>query len=137
MSMHMGKAHMNAQPTWQGFYDGRKDTYLNTDVSDKAQAAAMHVNFAPGLKQVPAAKTPAIYLVEGRAAANQLAVFGSEPGEADYSPLWHEVIVTWKSGAKAALLTSDNQINSLAAKGKLTARQTSVLLNCPIIKVGK
>jgi hypothetical protein len=28
------------------FYDGRRDTYVNTDVSDKKEAVMMHVNSA-------------------------------------------------------------------------------------------
>jgi hypothetical protein len=132
----MGTVTTVRQPAWLGYYDGHKDTYLNTDVSSKAQATAMHVNYAPGLASVPISHTPAIYLVSGRAVASQIAVFGSEPGESDYSPVWHEVSVTWKAGVTPVLLTSDNQLLSLATKGKLTVRQTHVLLNCPIIKVG-
>ena len=30
-----------SQPTFQGYYDGHKDTFLATDTSSKAQAAAM------------------------------------------------------------------------------------------------
>jgi hypothetical protein len=37
---------------------------------------------------------PEIYLVQSRSAKRQLAVFGSEPGKADYSPLWAETILT-------------------------------------------
>jgi len=79
---------------------------------------------------------PEIYLVEGKAAAGQLAVFGSEPGEKDYSPLWSETILTWKAGATPILLESDNQINAIEKKGTLTERDAHVVLNCPIVKVG-
>src|SRR5881275_3251862 len=65
---------------FQGYYDGHKDGYVITDVSNNAQANAWHVNFAPVLKSVKGA--PEQYFVSGRAAAGQLAVFGSEPGEA-------------------------------------------------------
>ena len=41
----MGKPSRIARPAFRGFYDGHKDTYLNTDVSSKAEAKAMHVNF--------------------------------------------------------------------------------------------
>ena len=51
--------------------------------------------------------------------------------------MWHEVIVKWKVSAHPVLLTSDNQIFSLQKKGKLTLRQNHVILNCPIVKVGK
>ena len=133
----MGPQMTVKRPAFQGYYDGHKDTYLNTDVSSKADAQAMHVNYSPVLKTVPLKSAPEIYLVEGKAAAGQLAVFGSEPGEATYSPVWKETILTWKASAKPVLIKSDTQINQLEKKGGLTERSTSTRLNCPIIKVGK
>ena len=120
-----------------GYYDGHKDTYLNTDVSDKAEAAAMHLNYAPVLKKVPLASAPEIYLVKGMAAPGQLAVFGSEPGEPSYSPIWKETLLTWKANATPVLITSDTQIDRLEKKGVLSERATSIRLNCPIVRVGK
>ncbi|MDQ2744247.1 MAG: hypothetical protein M3Z66_18405 [Chloroflexota bacterium] len=135
--LQMGPVQIARQRAWKGYYDAHLDTYLNTDVSTKAQAATMGINFAPGLASVPFGSTPAIYLVDGHTAAGQLAVFGSQPGEKDYSPLWHEVAVRFKSGVKPVLLTSDNQILAMGKKGKLTIRESHVILNCPITKVGK
>jgi len=135
--LHMGPIVMKSRPQWLGYYDSHKDTYLNTDVSDKGQAVAMHVNYAPSLADMPLSRTPAIYLVEGRAVGAQLAVFGSQPGEGDYSPLWREAIVQWKAHVKPVLLTSDNQILALAKKGKLVIHHSRTVLNCPIVKVGK
>lgn len=66
---------------------------------------------------------------------HQLAVFGSEPPDPSYSPLWQELMVTWKSGAKVVLLTSDNQILALRSKGQLKLKRTMVVLNAPSIKV--
>jgi hypothetical protein len=131
----MGPSKQTSRPAFQGFYDGHKDTYLNTDVSSKKEAAAMHVNYSARLGSIK--HLPEIYLVEGKAAAGQLAVFGSEPGEKDYSPLWSETILTWKAGAKPVLITSDTQIDAIEKKGTLTEHDAHVVLNCPIIKVGK
>ena len=77
-----------------------------------------------------------MYFVKGRAAAGQIAVFGSEPGESDYSPLWREIWVTWKANAKPVLLVRDDQINSLAKAGKLTMKMTNIVLNAPVTSVG-
>jgi hypothetical protein len=131
----MGAAKAISQPAFQGYYDGHKDTYLNTDVSSKTDATMMRINYSARLASIKG--LPEIYLVEGKAAAGQLAVFGSQPGEKDYSPLWAETILTWKPGAKPVLLTSDTQINAVEKKGTLTERDAHVVLNCPIIKVGK
>ncbi len=135
--LHMGPGMPGRHTTWKGYYDGHQDTYLSTDVSDRAQAMSMHINFAPALARTPPSATPAIYLVMGRATSTQLAVFGSEPGESDYSPLWREVDVQWKSSAKPVLLVRDDQIINLAKQGKITIRHTRIVLNCPIIQVGK
>src|SRR5437899_12411666 len=133
----MGPTTTIKRAAFHGYYDGHKVTYLNTDVSDKAEAKAMHVNYAPVLKSVPLKSAPEIYLVQGKAAAGQLAVFGSQPGETSYSPIWKETILTWKASATPVLIKSDTQINQLEKKGGLTERSTAVRLNCPIIKVGK
>lgn len=131
----MGRASKVSRPAFHGFYDGHKVTYLNTDVSKKADASAMHINYSATIGQVKG--LPEIYLVDGHAAAGQLAVFGSEPGEKDYSPLWSETLLTWKAGAKPTLITSDTQINKIEKTGKLTERDAHVVLNCPIIEVSK
>ena len=130
----MGKPSRIARPAFHGFYDGHKDTYLNTDVSSRADAKAMHINFSATIGKVK--DLPEIYLVQGRAAAGQLAIFGSEPGEADYSPLWSETLLTWKQGATPVVIKSDTQIDKIEKTGKLTERDAHVVLNCPIIKVG-
>ena len=131
----LGRASHKQLAQYQGYYDGHKDGYVITDVSSKSQATAMHINFSKELAGVKGA--PAQYFVLGHAAAGQLSVFGSEPGEDDYNPLWEEFFVTWKAGVKPVLLVKDDQIKGLAKKGKLTLRDAHVVLNAPIVKVGK
>jgi hypothetical protein len=130
----MGPVKKISRPAFLGYYDGHKDTYLNTDVSSRSGATMMHVNYSARLASIKG--LPEIYLVEGKAAAGQLAVFGSEPGEKTYSPLWDETILTWKAGATPIVLKSDTQINAVEKKGTLTERDGHTVLNCPIIKVG-
>jgi hypothetical protein len=124
---------MGTLNTYSGFYDGHKDAFVVTDVSNKSQAQALHVNYSAALGKVKGA--PAQYFVEGPAAKGQLSVFGSEPGESDYNPLWTEVTVTWHSGVTPVVLTSDNEIISMAKKGKLAMHETHLVLNAPIMKV--
>src|SRR5581483_4881594 len=107
--MMMGQAHTISQPAFKGYYDGHFVTYLSTDISSKTEAEMMHINFSASVGRVKG--LPEIYLVQGRSAAGQLAVFGSQPGEPDYSPLWDETILTWKAGSTPVLITSDNQVN--------------------------
>lgn len=68
--MMMGPSHSISQPSFQGYYDGHKDTYLSTDISSKAEAKAMHINYSASIAKVKG--LPEIYLVQGGAAAGQL-----------------------------------------------------------------
>ena len=125
----MGPTSKISRAAFHGYYDGHKDTYLNTDVSDKADAKAMHINYAPVLKTVPLSSAPEIYLVEGKAAARQLAVFGSEPGETSYSPIWKETIlnleVAWRLWASSTILRM-SKLNWAASCSRI-ARTSSTI----------
>ena len=133
--LRLGPSSSATTRAFKGFYDGHKDTFLVTDVSNKAQATALKVNFSRAIGAVKGA--PPQYFVKGTAAKGQLSVFGSEPGEADYNPLWEEFFVTWKPGMTPVLLVKDDQITSLAKSKKLTVKDAHVVLNAPITKVGK
>ena len=128
---NIGTPTMATQHVYKGYYDHHIDTYLLTDVSNKAQASAMHINYSKEIGTVKG--IPLQYFVKGRAAKGQLTVFGSEPGEPDYNPLWEETWVTWKPGATPVLLGRDDQINSLAKAGKLTITDAHIVLNAPIL----
>lgn len=132
----MGPMHRMAVASFTGFYDGHKDVFLSTDISSRSAASVEHINFSRKLGA--SAKTAEeIYMVNGRGATGQLPVFSSEPGEPTYTPLWHEEFVTWKVGVTPKLLVKDDQITNLEKQGMLSVRDTKIVLNCPIIKVGK
>jgi hypothetical protein len=132
----MGPMVHLSRPAFHGFYDGHKDTFLSTDVSDRAQAREMHINFSSALARVPMSSTPEMYMFAGRMAPGQLPVFASEPGESNYSPLWHEVVLTWKAGMTPTLLKSDTAVEGAIKAGKLVESHSHIVLNCPIVKVG-
>jgi hypothetical protein len=77
----------------------------------------MHVNYSARLASIKS--LPEIYLVEGKAAPGQLAVFGSEPGEKTYSPLWAETILTWK--VKAYNQVAGSRCRTSISSGNLVA----------------
>ena len=132
---NLGPSKMGTVAVWRGYYDHHVDTYVITDVSNKAQARAMHANYSA---EIGSAKgLPLQYFVKGRAARGQLTVFGSEPGESDYNPLWDEVWVTWKPGVTPVVLGQDDQIDALAKAGKLTMTDAHIVLNAPILTVGQ
>lgn len=127
----MRKAPLSA---FTGWYDNHTVLFLATDTSNQAEAMSEHINFSADLaKSLSSAET--IYMVTNGAFANRGAVFSSEPGESDYTPLWQEVMVAWKVPSQAVALGSDNQIKGLAKAGKVTLQMTRIVLNCPIIKV--
>jgi hypothetical protein len=130
----LGPALSTALPVYTAYYDGHKDTFVVTDVSNRAQAAAMHVNYSAALHAVKAA--PLQYFVEGPAAPGQLSVLGSEPGEPDYNPLWEEIVVKWNPGVSPVLLVRDDQIDTLAKQHKLTKTDLHVVMNAPEVSVG-
>ena len=134
-ALNLGPSSNAQEKTFSGYYDGHHDVYVVTDTSSKSQAKAMGINFSAALAAVKGA--PAQYFIQGAAAPGQLAVFGSQPGEKDYNPLWEELTVTWNAGVKPVLLTSDNQIKALAAKHKLTLTDLHIVLNAPILKIEK
>jgi hypothetical protein len=133
--LRLGPASAARTRAFKGYYDGHKDTFLVTDVSNKAQAAALKVNYSAAIGAVKGA--PPQYFIRGKAANGQLSVFGSEPGESDYNPLWEEFFVTWKPGVTPVLLVKDDQIKALAKSKKLTLKDAHIVLNAPITKVGK
>lgn len=132
---NLGSPKSTSEPVYRGYYDKHIDTYMLDDVSNKAQATAMHINYSAAIGTVKG--LPLQYFVKGRAAKGQLTVFSSEPGESSYNPLWEEAWVTWKSGVTPVLLGRDDQINSLASKGKLTVKDAHIVLNAPILAIGK
>lgn len=117
----------------KAYYDDHLDAFVSTDTSSKFFAKAMDINFSPVLASLKPHTFPEIYVVKGRSAPNQLTVLGSEPGESNYSPIWNRVTVTWNQGVTPALLTSDTQIDNREAAGDLTAKQTKLLFDCPVI----
>jgi hypothetical protein len=132
----LGPASHAQQTVYKGYYDGHLDRFLALDVSSKAQAAASHLNYAPLLAKTKGA--PPQYFFQGKAAAGQVSVFGlTEPGKPNYTPLWDVYWVTWKPGVTPTLMKVDDDINAAAKAGKLTVTDAHMVLNAPIISVGK
>jgi hypothetical protein len=123
-------------PAFPAYYDAHKDVVTVTDAYPKAAASQYHVNYAPSLGSVTPASQPLWYIVNGPAAAGQITVLGSEPGESDYSPLWRTAFVAWKAGTTPKVLTSDNMILDLAKKHELTVKYSNFLVNATVTSVG-
>lgn len=133
-------------PLLQGWYEGAVVFYITTDVSDAEVAKAKGANFAPRLAMALPVATPGtptrssvdkVYAVTN---FKQSSVFASAPRplghlnrEAAYSPLWQMVKVTWRPGASARVLTSEEAVLDAVEKGLVELQVTRVVLNCPIV----
>ena len=127
----MGPMSMAKLATWTGYYDDKKVTYLSTDTSSKDEAQRDHINYAPNLAK-SVASAGEIYLVTNGKFASRGPVFDSQLGDAGYTPLWQEVLVTWKDPNAAVALGKDDQI-TFGQEGKVTLKKTGIVLNCPLL----
>jgi hypothetical protein len=135
-TLTLGPSSTAQERVYKGYYDGHLDKFLALDVSNKAQATAAHLNYAPLLAKTKGA--PPQYFFQGKAAAGQVSVFGlTEPGKPNYTPLWDVYWVTWKPGVTPTLMKVDDDINAAAKAGKLTVTDAHMVLNAPIVAVGK
>lgn len=142
----VGNVTASHVPLLQGWYEGAVVFYITTDVSDAEVAKEKKANFAPRLAMALPVVTPGapirssvdkVYAVTN---FQQSSVFASAPRplghqnrETAYSPLWQMVKVTWRSGASARVLTSEEAVLDAAEKGFVELQPTQVVLNCPIV----
>ncbi|MBO6783680.1 MAG: hypothetical protein JJ899_10485, partial [Alphaproteobacteria bacterium] len=151
-----------------GFAGGRRLNYVSTE-SDIALVAALEgATHAPGLNSIPAdlddgafsAVEPIYVVVNGVSGAENGIRQGLESALADglsprnitgdipgqglgYSPLWasHPVVWTEEALTSRELLSSEVQVLSAAATGKLQGfggglvRSDGILVNCPVISI--
>lgn len=131
-------------PAVQGFYDGRKVTFIHTEVSDAKVAQTLTgmvsspVLVVPELAGIPASALGAVYVftngIEGPGPEGfQSDVFDSAPSDPSYSPLRALILVTWKDGAGARVLTSVREIRAAAAGGEVRIERTGIVLNMPFV----
>lgn len=134
--MSLGTMSSTSMHRYTGWYDSHKDTFLLLSASTKPAATALRVTYAPGLAGIKGA--PPIYIFSGAGASGQAPVFGlTEPGKAGYTPIWEELVVKWKAGVTPTPFVLDDDITAAAKAGKLTITDAHVLIDAPIVTVGK
>jgi len=86
------------------------------------------------VKVKPGNETAPLYApMNGVTGQHNIALENVAPGQTDYPPLWTIIAVRWKTGAHKTLLRSSADVKNAEAKGLLTTRQTSLVVNCPVI----
>lgn len=132
-------------PLVRGFADGNEVFYITTEASVEEVAnhltelTGFRVVYTPTLANAPETALAKIYEftngVEGTGPAGfQPNVADSQPGDAEYSPLWSVQHVTWTDESAARELTSEDEILAAQQEGDLTIEETGVNVNCPFIQ---
>lgn len=130
-------------PLHRAWIEGRVVEYVTTDISDRAMARAMGVNFVPRLQQ--AVRTPPgssvlerVYKFDNDA---QISVFqsapqpvGAENQDPAYSPLWRLVLVKWSARSTVRELKSEEEILAAADRDELVLEVTDIVVNCPVVR---
>ncbi len=133
-------------PLVAGWHDGHRVHYVTTEASDRAMAEKLGATYAPRLSMAlpDGPKVPGrrhalerIYKVANHAQGNVLpsapAPVGPLSSDATYSPLWQMFLVTWKAGAVARELRSEEEILRAEDEGLVSVAATAIVVNCPVI----
>jgi hypothetical protein len=104
------------QKATAGFYKGRAVRYLDFGV----------IKLRSGNKVAP------IWAFTN-GAAGQRNVIDVAPGDRGYTPLWRVNMVTWAADATPRVLRSAAAIRRARSAGELTIRETSMVVNCPVL----
>ncbi|MCI0557004.1 MAG: hypothetical protein MN733_00795 [Nitrososphaera sp.] len=132
-------------PLTRGYANGHEVFYISTEASDADLAAHLtsitgsRVAYAPALSRAPPASLANIYAfengIEGTGPLGfQPNVADSEPGDAQYSPLWRIILVEWKAGVIATELKSEQEITAALEDGDLTIEPTAMVVNCAFVQ---
>jgi len=132
-------------PLTMGFADGNEVYYISTEASDAGLAEHLsnltgsRVVFTPSLARAPPASLANIYAFENGVQGSgplgfQLNVADSQPGDAEYSPLWRIILVKWTEGVTPTELKSEQEILAAQQEGKLSINPTSMVVNCPFVQ---
>ena len=108
------------QPVTPGFYRGQSVGYFD---------------FGP-IKLKPGNTLAPIWAVTN-GASGQHNIIDVVPGQHGYSPLWQVNMVTFKSGVTPRLLRSKSDVDAAVKAGDVTVKQTSAVVNCPVLGFGQ
>jgi len=100
----------------EGFFDGEVVEYFDFGPIELAEGNAL----AP------------IWVVTN-GTADQMNVIDTVPGQADYSPLWQVIEVTFNDGVDPRTLRSRAEVEQAEAAGEVTLTETDTVVNCPVI----
>jgi hypothetical protein len=126
----------NAVPakTYTGFFDNTAVYFTAFETNSARFAAANGLVLAPRLSlSSRAGLANMIFFMNG--GAGQTVVLGSEPGRADYSPLWNIVTAVWRGPGAMPLITSYAAAVQWWQQGRLILQSTGIVFNGPVVWV--
>jgi len=95
---------------------------------------AIHYYDDGPVKVRPGNKTAPLYApMNGVAGQHNIALENVAVGQTEYPPLWTIIAVEWKTGAHKTLLRSAADVQRARARGLLTTKATSLVVNCPVV----
>ncbi|MEX2312897.1 MAG: hypothetical protein WD650_02790 [Nitrosopumilaceae archaeon] len=129
----------------KGYVKGSEVFYISTEASDKDLADSLtkltgfRVVYTPALQKTPADALAQIYAfkngIEGVGPLGfQPNVADSQPGDANYSPIWAVNIVEWNEGVVPRELKSETEILDAQASNELTVTASGLIVNCPFVQ---
>jgi len=132
-------------PLTKGYVKGSEVFYISTETSDKdladqlTELTGFRVTYTPTLQKTPADALAQIYAfkngIEGVGPLGfQPNVADSQPGDANYSPLWAINIVEWKEGVTPRELKSQVEVLDAQASNELTVTASGLVVNCPFVQ---
>ncbi|MEX0640876.1 MAG: hypothetical protein WEB28_05945 [Nitrosopumilaceae archaeon] len=132
-------------PLTKGYVKGSEVFYISTEASDKDLADSLtkltgfRVVYTPALQKTPADALAQIYAfkngIEGVGPLGfQPNVADSQPGDANYSPIWAVNIVEWNEGVVPRELKSETEILDAQASNELTVTASGLIVNCPFVQ---
>ena len=132
-------------PLTKGYVKGSEVFYISTETSDKdladqlTELTGFRVAYTPTLQKTPADALAQIYAfkngIEGVGPLGfQPNVADSQPGDANYSPLWAINIVEWKEGVTPRELKSQVEVLDAQASNELTVTASGLVVNCPFVQ---
>jgi hypothetical protein len=134
-------------PPVTAYHHGEEILFAHTETSDPEVAQMLvdmmdsPVPVVPGLAEVPDGALADLYVFTNGITPDdaqgpmgfQPDVFGSAPGDEDYSPLVRITMVTWRESADPRLLTSASEVREAAEAGDLALEQTDAVVNAPFL----
>jgi hypothetical protein len=132
-------------PLTKGYVKGSEVFYISTEASDKDLADSLttltgfRVAYTPSLQKTPSDALAQIYAfkngIKGPGPLGfQPNVADSQPGDANYSPIWAVNVVEWKEGVMSRELKSQNEVLTAQKNNELTVTPSGLIVNCPFVQ---